>query len=48
MGQSAGVALSGALIPVIGTSGVILLGAAAVTFVSQNFARLMQVHRRKV
>jgi predicted MFS family arabinose efflux permease len=48
MGQSAGVALSGALIPVIGTSGVILLGAAGVTLVSQNFARLMQVHRRKV
>jgi predicted MFS family arabinose efflux permease len=48
MGQSAGVALSGALIPVTGTSGVILLGAAGVTLVSQNFARLMQVHRRKV
>ena len=48
MGQSAGVALSGALIPVIGTSGVILLGAAGVTLVSQNFARLMRLHRRKV
>jgi predicted MFS family arabinose efflux permease len=48
MGQSAGVALSGALIPVIGTRGVILLGAIGVILVSQNFARLMQVHRRKV
>lgn len=48
MGQSAGVALSGALIPVTGTSGVILLGALGVTLVSQNFARLMRVHRRKV
>lgn len=48
MGQSAGVALSGTLIPVTGTSGVILLGALGVTLVSQNFARLMRVHRRKV
>ena len=48
MGQSAGVALSGALIPVTGTAGVILLGAVGVTLVSQNFARLMHVHRRKV
>lgn len=48
MGQSLGVALSGALIPSIGTSGVILLGAAGVTLVSQNFARLMHMHRRKV
>jgi predicted MFS family arabinose efflux permease len=47
MGQSAGVALSGALIPVTGTSGTILLGALGVTLVSQNFARLMRVHRRK-
>ena len=48
MGQSVGVALSGALIPVSGTSGVIVLGAVGVTLVSQNFARLMHVHRRKV
>ncbi len=47
MGQSAGVALSAALIPVFGTSGVILLGAAGVTLVSQHFARLMHMHRRK-
>lgn len=48
MGQSIGVALSGALIPVVGTSGVILMGAAGVALVSQNFARLMRLHRRKV
>jgi predicted MFS family arabinose efflux permease len=45
MGQSVGVALNGALIPHIGTSGVILLGAAGVSLVSQNFARLMRNHR---
>jgi predicted MFS family arabinose efflux permease len=48
IGQSAGIALSGALIPSIGTSGVTLMGAVGVTLVSQNFARLMQLHRRKV
>jgi predicted MFS family arabinose efflux permease len=48
VGQSAGIAVSGALIPTIGTSGVILMGAVGVTLVSQNFARLMQLHRRKV
>jgi hypothetical protein len=46
IGQSAGIALSGALIPFMGTSGVILLGAAAVTLVSQNFARLLRLHRK--
>ncbi len=46
LGQSAGVALNGALIPRIGTSGVILLGAAGVTLISQNFARLMRKHQR--
>jgi predicted MFS family arabinose efflux permease len=45
MGQSVGVALNGALIPHIGTSGVILLGAAGVSLVSQNFVRLMRNHR---
>ena len=48
IGQSAGIALQGLLLPSIGTSGVILLGAAGVTLVSQNFARLMRLHRRKV
>jgi predicted MFS family arabinose efflux permease len=48
IGQSAGIALSSTLIPSIGTSGVILLGAVGVTLVSQNFARLMRLHRRKV
>ncbi len=48
IGQSAGIALSGALIPSIGTSGVILMGAVGVTLVSQNFARLMRLHRKKV
>ena len=48
MGQSAGVALSGALIPSMGTSGVILLGAVGVTLISQNFVRLMRVYRKKV
>jgi predicted MFS family arabinose efflux permease len=48
IGQSAGIAVQGLLLPSIGTSGVILLGAAGVTLVSQNFARLMRLHRRKV
>ncbi|NVO06130.1 MAG: MFS transporter, partial [Rhodoferax sp.] len=48
MGQSVGIAVEGLLIPSIGTSGVILLGAVGVTLVSQNFARLMRLHRRKV
>jgi predicted MFS family arabinose efflux permease len=48
IGQSAGIAVEGLLIPSIGTSGVILLGAIGVTLVSQNFARLMRLHRRKV
>lgn len=47
MGQSAGVALSGALIPLTGTVGVILLGAAGVSGVSLNFARLVQLHRHR-
>ncbi len=48
IGQSAGIAISGFLIPSIGTSGVILMGAVGVTLVSQNFARLMRNHRKKV
>ena len=40
--------MSGFLIPSIGTSGVILMGAVGVTLVSQNFARLMRNHRKKV
>lgn len=48
IGQSAGIALSGALISTIGTKGVILIGAVGVVLVSQNFARLMSTHRRKV
>jgi len=47
MGQSVGIAISGALIPTMGTSGVILVGAVGVAVVSQNFARLMPLHRRK-
>lgn len=48
MGQSAGIAVEGLLIPSMGTSGVILLGAVGVTLVSQNFARLTYLHRREV
>lgn len=48
MGQSAGIAVQGYLIPVIGTTGVILLGAVGVILVSQNFVRLMLLHRRKI
>jgi predicted MFS family arabinose efflux permease len=48
IGQSAGIAVSGILIPNIGTSGIILMGAVGVTLVSQNFARLMRLHRSKV
>lgn len=47
MGQSAGVALAGALIASMGTRGVILLGAAGVIVVSQTFARSMHRHRAK-
>ena len=35
-------------LPGIGTSGVILVGAAGVILVSQNFARLMRLHRSQV
>jgi MFS family permease len=38
----------GFLIPTIGTSGAILMGAGGVILVSQNFAHLMRVHRIKV
>lgn len=48
IGQSVGIAVSGFLIPAVGTSGVIILGALCVTAVSLNFARLMRLHRRKV
>ena len=48
IGQSVGIAVSGFLIPAVGTSGVILLGALGVTAVSLNFARLMRLHRREV
>jgi predicted MFS family arabinose efflux permease len=48
IGQSVGIAVSGFLIPAVGTSGVILLGAFGVTAVSLNFARLMRLHHRKV
>lgn len=44
MGQSAGIAFQGFLIPFVGTSGVILVGAVGVTLVSQNFARLKRLH----
>lgn len=40
IGQSVGVALDGRLIPVIGTTGVIVLGALGVLTVSLNFSRL--------
>lgn len=48
IGQSAGIAIEGFLISSIGTSGVIVLGAVGVVLISQNFARLMRLHRRKV
>ena len=48
IGQSVGIAVSGFLIPAVGTRGVILMGAFGVTAVSLNFARLMRLHRRKV
>ena len=47
IGQSAGIALSGALIPFTGTGGVIVMGGVAVLLVAWNFARLMDSRRRK-
>jgi predicted MFS family arabinose efflux permease len=47
IGQSAGIALEGVLISALGTTGAIVIGAAAVSVVSQNFVRLLQQHRRK-
>lgn len=40
IGQSVGVAVDGQLIPTIGTTGVIVLGALGVLLVSLNFSRL--------
>jgi len=48
MGQSAGVAIGGALISAMGTQGVIALGTSGVLLVSQNFVRQMRAHRNKV
>jgi len=48
IGQSAGIALEGFLIPSIGTSGVIGLGAVGVILASQTFARLMCLHRERL
>jgi predicted MFS family arabinose efflux permease len=48
IGQSVGIAVSGFLIPAVGTSGVILLGALGVTAVSLNFAHLMCKYRSEV
>lgn len=47
IGQSAGIAVEGFLIPSIGTSGVILLGAVGVILASQSFVRLKRLHRAK-
>jgi len=44
IGQSAGVALAGGLISNVSSQGVILLGAAGVTIVSQIFAHLLHKH----
>lgn len=43
IGQSAGIALNGVLIEHMGTTGVIVLGAAGVFALSQNFARLIRL-----
>ena len=47
MGQSAGVALAGALISGIGTEGAIVMGAIGVAAVSQIFAWALRKHRRE-
>lgn len=42
IGQSVGIAVGGALLAVVGTTGVIVLGGVGVLLVSQNFARLQR------
>jgi predicted MFS family arabinose efflux permease len=45
IGQSVGVAANGQLIAIIGTVGIIVLGALGVFAVSWNFARLLRIKR---
>jgi predicted MFS family arabinose efflux permease len=45
IGQSVGVAANGQLIALVGTTGIIVLGALGVFAVSWNFARLLRIKR---
>jgi predicted MFS family arabinose efflux permease len=45
IGQSVGIAVNGQLIAIIGTTGIIVLGAIGVWLVSWNFVRLMRKKR---
>lgn len=45
IGQSVGIGINGQLIALVGTKGVIVLGAVGVSLVSLNFARLLRIKR---
>jgi predicted MFS family arabinose efflux permease len=45
IGQSVGVAVNGHLIVLVGTTGIIVLGALGVFAVSWNFARVLRIKR---
>lgn len=45
IGQSVGIGINGQLITLVGTTGVIVLGAFGVWLVSWNFARLLRIKR---
>ena len=47
IGQSVGIAVNGQLIAIVGTTGIIVLGAIGVWLVSWNFVRLMRTHLGK-
>ena len=47
IGQSVGIGINGQLIAIVGTTGVIVLGAAGVLLVSWNFARLLRIKHRQ-
>jgi predicted MFS family arabinose efflux permease len=47
LGQSVGVGINGLLIPTIGTTGIMLLGAAGVLILSLNFSRLRASRSRE-
>jgi len=46
IGQSVGIAANGQLIALVGTTGIIVLGALGVWLVSWNFVRLLRTKRR--